>query len=175
MPVLLRGAAAGDLLTQHQPQLAGGCRLLVDQRAVAPGGALLAVGDPAARRQRAEVAAGGRLRQLQHLAELRDRQLLALEDQQQPAAERFVELRQIVEQGSGRHISVHPDERIHWRGRGVKPAFLARRARTAGRPARGASSGAATVPETGPGKAVARRTRGRQRRPGDVGAARQRR
>ena len=58
-------------------------------------------GNPAAVDQRLEVPADGGLRQLHDGAQLGDRQLVAVEQQQQAAARGVGERREVVEDGRG--------------------------------------------------------------------------
>ena len=57
------------------------------------------------------MAADARLRQLQHGAQLRDRQLVLLEQEQDPAARRVGQRRHVVQDRD--HISVYPDGMLH--------------------------------------------------------------
>ena len=72
---------------------------LVERQRVVAAGAVAPRRHPAGVRQRLQVPADRRLRQLQHRAELRHRQLVPLEDEQHAAARRVRERRQVVEDG----------------------------------------------------------------------------
>ena len=100
---------AGDLLAQQRPQPARVRVALVQRQRVVAAGAVAARRHPARVRQRLQVPADRRLRQLQHRAQLRDRQLVPLEDEQHPAAGRIRQRREVVENGRG----IHPYIRIN--------------------------------------------------------------
>ena len=89
-------AVGADLLAQQRPQPPRRRVALVERQRVVAARAVAARRDPAGVRQRLQVPADGGLRQLQHGAELRHRQLVPLEQQQHPAAGR------IRERASGR-------------------------------------------------------------------------
>ena len=76
---------------------------LVERQRVVAAGAVAPRRHPARVRQRLQMPADRGLRQLQHRAQLADRQLLALEQQQHPAAGRIGQRRKVIED-----CGIHP-------------------------------------------------------------------
>ena len=111
--LILRGRRRRpDLLADQQPQSrrAAGVELVARHR-VEVARALGARRNPAAVGQRLQVAADRRLRELHDAAELRHRQLVPVEQQQDAAARRVGQRGEVVEDGGGAsvHQSVNPD------------------------------------------------------------------
>ena len=106
------GGRRPDLLAHERPQPARRCIEIVARHRIHVAGAFGARRNPAAVGQCLQMAAHRRLRQLHDAAELRDGQLVAVEQQQQAAARGVGQGRQMVE-NRGRscdsHQSVNPD------------------------------------------------------------------
>ena len=101
-PRVRRGAGRrADLAADDLPQPLRRIRQRRGVHGIEPAGRLAAGGHPAAVRQRLEVAADGRLRQPQHLAQLRDGELVRLEHGEDAHAGGVREDGELVEDGSG--------------------------------------------------------------------------
>ena len=92
-----------DLLAQQRPEPPRVRVALVERERVVAAGAVAARRDPARVRQRLQVPADGRLRQLQHGAQLGHRQLVPLENEQHPAPRRIRQRGQVVKNRGLRH------------------------------------------------------------------------
>ena len=102
---IVRGARQrGDAVAHRAPQPARGARAGAGQQPVATARAVRARIDPTGVHQRLQVTAGGRLRQLQRRRQLPDRQLVALEGEQEATAYR-------VGQGGERVDDLHEGAR----------------------------------------------------------------
>ena len=112
--VILRGGTrAAHLFAHEQPQPAGRRVEAFPRHRVEPARALRTRRDPPGVGQRLEVPADRGLRQLQHGAQLGDRQLMRLEQQEQPVTRDVGQCREVVEDGGALSQSVNPDGRIH--------------------------------------------------------------
>ena len=101
--ILIGPGGRAHLLAQQRPQPSRGRLALVERQRVVPAGAVAPRRHPVGVRQRLQVPADGGLRQLEDRAQLRHRQLVALEEQQHPAARRIRERGQVVEDRAGQH------------------------------------------------------------------------
>ena len=99
--ILASGRGGPDLFADEQPQPARGGVELVTRHRVQPAGALRARRDPPAVRQRLQVTAHRGLRKLHDPAQLRDSELVPVEQQQNAAARRIGERGEVIQDGGG--------------------------------------------------------------------------
>ena len=107
----MRGGRRGrDLLAHERPQPPCGRIQIVARHRVEPARPFRARGEPPAVAERLQVAADRGLRQLHDTAELGNGHLVALENQEEPAARRVSERREMVE--DFRRTRIHPYSRM---------------------------------------------------------------
>ena len=106
--VLIGGAGRRHLLADQRPQPPRAGIELVDREAVIAAGTVASRDHPTGVSERLQMPTHGRLRQLQNRAHLRNRELMAFEQEQQSASQRV---------GERRHVVEHRPQRLHARRR----------------------------------------------------------